>query len=422
MGKRLENNFDEMYDLSITDSRKRLYTIRDNVKNVFNKAGKSVKRGGIAAFLLGTMAVAGCNLNHPGPDPDPNPTPPSNTYTISGELDNEETHAPTPGVVLVYDQNKNKIDEIDTLTGYFSGKVNKNGLSSITLKAASGTYANPTSFWRTIDNLPAGNIDTTSPTADPRMNPAIRVVPNVADNTLYVNGIQIPASGSNGFTGFFNYIEGNNLRKYKISNVEVAQTNTDGAYFDSYPYTTRQDLLKQEITDLNSIISKAAEKNDVITTLTNPLTPIDPTNNDAPIIDPFNGGIGVSGYEVIIPAISSNANLNGAAGYTYNDLSRGTASLSYISSSTLPDIGFKGISLHELYLGLVAPNPNDGPNWNWDKNNYPGHYLTIFDPNFGPSYSTLISSTSIDDKAAKIIYEKTFQDGEPINNFLGTSP
>jgi hypothetical protein len=195
MVKRLENNLDEMYDLSITNFRKGAYTLREKVK----KIAKPVKRGLLPAFLAGVMGFVGCKF--PGPDPNPTPNPPNppdpqSTYvTISGTLQDDEQHKiPTQlglgykGAVKAYlptdSSYKSPIRDINGYSvfftdsnGNFSFQVDKNSdLAGLVLRAeifdANG-FA--TTYVRTIDGLPKGDITSST---DSRMNPAIRVVPN----------------------------------------------------------------------------------------------------------------------------------------------------------------------------------------------------------------------------------------------------
>jgi hypothetical protein len=319
---------------------------------------------------LGIMALAGCKF--PGPNPNPTPDPPSpptppisQTVTISGEIENLDHQIPSQipaefgyqgykGVIRAYqpsdslynnpikDINKNDTFYTDS-NGKFSFQIDPNSdLSGIVLRAEIvDVNGDPTTYVRTIDNLPKGNITSSS---DSRMNPAIRVVPYID-----ING--------DGQIGSFNDINGNSVSeidgfidhleeiftgtdndgfilKNNIQNVDILSTNFAGrgSFSSTSTPPTPASVIEPVIEGLsnvilggrinpytgqNSIIGNVSGRSGLTSYIDNTKVYGNP-NSPNTISPPYSGTppIVSTGYYIIMPDDNSISDLYGGVGFT----------------------------------------------------------------------------------------------------------
>lgn len=114
--------------------------------------------------------------------PEPTLTPVPEYVNITGRLEDcENDGISREGIIKVYNATDDSLLNTYSVNGDFSitlDKLVEELPDGIKIKAWTGSETNPTSYARSIDNLPAGNINSNT---DPRMNPAIGPTPFYSD-------------------------------------------------------------------------------------------------------------------------------------------------------------------------------------------------------------------------------------------------
>lgn len=221
MVKRLEDklHFDEMYDLSITDFRKGIYTLEHHAKKALNRLGRFVKRGGATATLvlattLGSTLLGACQNLYLPTDPTKNSPP-----VISG-LQNGTGNENTPynQKITISDADG---DKITTSISPSWLSINNSGSNTWTI---SGTYPSVNS-----DTNYTVEIDVSD-----GINPLVKATETLTDK-------YVPGNPTVDFSSVANQL-GNMNEEQTLSNIQLPTTDSNGkpvAYQDTSGDTTQ---------------------------------------------------------------------------------------------------------------------------------------------------------------------------------------
>ena len=230
MGKRLENRFDEQYDLSITDFRKGLYAIRDKIKNAF---GEKARKARLAGTLAGLISLGGC-VNYCTPD-----------YAPTTSLDINPASGQKPLTSLINATSKDPVSEyfleIDNPDGTIVKTISQPTPIAIDITSTSNetVYAWSVSPNGLVGSKAKGNITVSSsvnPTGSVDFSAVQTALNDMNEKNLFSDGdsisnLALPAKDSSGNAVIYTNTSGattDGKVNYSVNNGNLTVTANQG--------------------------------------------------------------------------------------------------------------------------------------------------------------------------------------------------
>ncbi len=318
-----------------------------------------------------------------------NPPVDNDFLDVEGHLQDNETDTGKTGKVKIYDSLENYIGETETIdsSGHFvfhSDTIKSKDLTNVIIKAITGTETSPTSYVRKI----TANVDSASE-PDVSLSQPIRAVPYPTfcsnDNfKTFVEQINIFTEG---------------LRKWDLNQLKGIEILSSYPDYSSSFTNQQQDKIASKIKDSINIEKFVEGKQ-----LDNYIQRDGQDGGTIHYGDSFTNGVD-DGWVIVVP----NDSLGG--GRTFFEP---TSTINKVWIEIDPDYvtDINPVTTHEFGHAFIARGGSDP---NGHTNAISGN-LTIMTASQDRNTPGVA-----DEKAAKVIYEDTYQVGEVLDNILGTN-
>lgn len=356
-----------------------------------------------------------------------NPSVINGSYTISGTLQDDETHVGKSGMIRAY--NGNQLLETvvaDPNSGAFSLEVDKN-ITSVTIKALEGTDLNPTSYVRTV----------TMPNTQDSSSNIIRVVPYVDINGdgqigdfsySYPSGSGTTVVTQTEIGGFIKHIEeifvgtdnDGPIFKDNIQYVDILSNNTASTKNTNYGSFSSISTIESVLKNISDVIS-GGNLNPLtgISTAGTVRTGLSIGNDVSPIPYTLTGSryplLDNNYWYVIMPDNTLPTSPILVIGETMETKTKLQSGIIDNEISLInPDYANQENISHEGLRALIGTQSENVKTL--------GPYTVLY-PNASVSFSPSIYSlpSDADQAAIKISREETYPTGTLISDFLGTN-